>query len=333
MAVPSAKEIGGYLEFEHFRGSLYHDNAIALNCGCGCLAYLVELRSIKSIWLPDFMCDSVSDLFRREGVCVRAYGIGRDFLPVYNFKVGEGEWMLLADYYGQLREDDVAAAMRHCGGRLIVDETQGFFRDPWKGCDTVYSCRKWFGVADGGYLYTGDDARLAREIERDESFGRMGFVLGRFERPAHEFYNESKANNEHLAAAPMKKMSLLTENVLRAVDYGAVRECRARNFEHLHARLASANLLQVDVLSDPFMYPFMVKDAEGLRERLAQEGVFVPVLWPNVLVDCAKWSNAYRFAKNILPLPVDQRYGVREMERVASALLRFAVLGKCCETG
>lgn len=143
----AAREIGGYLELERFGGRPYHEGAVALNSGRGCLAYLVELRGIRTVWLPDLMCGSVPALFRREGVEVRTYPVGRDLLPDYGaFRVGGGEWMLLMDYYGQLRAADVEAALGASDGRLVVDETQGFFRAPWPGADTVYTCRKWLNL-------------------------------------------------------------------------------------------------------------------------------------------------------------------------------------------
>ena len=318
------REIGGYFELERFGGRAYHEGAVALNSGRGCLSYLVELRGVRTVWLPDLMCVSVGSLFGREGVRVREYPVGPDLLPDYGaFEVGGGEWMLLCDYYGQLRAGDVERARAFCAGRLIVDETQGFFRDPWPGADTVYSCRKWFGVADGGYLATGDGARLGRALARDESHARMGFVLGRFERPASEFYAEAAANNGRFAGEPAKLMSPLTENVLRAVDYEAVRGRRVGNFGLLHAALGAGNLLEVREPCGPFMYPLMVEDAAGVREALAREKVFVPTLWPNVLEDCPESSCAYRVAKNVLPLPVDQRYGEREMKHVASTVRRL----------
>lgn len=71
------------------------------------------------------------------------------------------------------------------------------------------------------------------------------------------------------------------------------------------------------------MYPYLVDDTDGVRQRMAAEGVFVPTLWPNVLDDCLPDTIAYRYAKNILPLPIDQRYGAEEMDKV------LEVLGKC----
>lgn len=37
---------------------------------------------------------------------------------------------------------------------IILDNTQSFFQKPISGIDTIYSCRKYFGVPDGAYLST-----------------------------------------------------------------------------------------------------------------------------------------------------------------------------------
>ena len=52
------REIGGYIEFEHYNGSMFHDGAVALNCGRSALAYLWETKKIQKLYLPYFLCDS-----------------------------------------------------------------------------------------------------------------------------------------------------------------------------------------------------------------------------------------------------------------------------------
>lgn len=317
-----AREIGGYFELEKFVEKTYHPGAIALNCGRGCLAYLVELRSMEAIWLPDFLCDSVPKLFSREGVKVHTYQVGVDFLPVYDFEVKQDEWMLLVDYYGQLSSAGVESAMAASGGRLIVDETQDFFRSPWEGVDTVYTCRKWFGVSDGAYLYTGDGKRLERDLPVDESYSRMGFVLGRFERTASEFYGQSCDNNTLFANEPVKRMSPITANILSAVDYKNVKAARRANWAYLHDNLKERNLLNLEASEAPFAYPLQLKgiDPAVLRKRLAAERVYVPVLWPNVMGDPRTHSIACDYAASILPLPIDQRYDREDMDFMLSLL-------------
>lgn len=41
------KEIGGYIEFEHYHGKEFHQNALKLNCSRNALAYLIKLHGIK----------------------------------------------------------------------------------------------------------------------------------------------------------------------------------------------------------------------------------------------------------------------------------------------
>jgi len=316
------KEIGGYLEFERFHGSLYHDDAIRLNCGRNCLAYLIELREIKSIWLPDFLCESVKNVCSKMEVEVHTYSIGTDLQPVYDFHIDENEYLYLVDYYGQLNEGDVKVAKIMSNRRLIIDESHGFFRKPWESADSLYTCRKFFGVSDGAFLYTADGRSLEREILQDESHNRMDFVLGRYERPAGEFFAESKDNNKRFENEALSSMSFLTENLLRAIDYKDVSLHRERNFEYLHERLGERNLLELQLIAGPFMYPLLVENSGDVREALAKEGIYIPTLWPNVLKTCREGSTAFNYAKNILPLPVDQRYGEEDMDRLTASLMK-----------
>ena len=145
----TAREIGGYLGLEDFGGAPYHEGAVALDSARSCLAYLVELRGIRCMALPDLMCSAVPQACDRAGCAHRTYRIGMDFLPVYDFELAEDEWLYLADYYGTLSAEAVARALDFAGGRVVVDEVQGFFRKPWAGADTIYTCRKFFGVPTG----------------------------------------------------------------------------------------------------------------------------------------------------------------------------------------
>lgn len=313
-----SNEIGGYFELEHFTGSIMHGDLIALNSGRGCISYLVELRGIKGVWLPDWMCDSVSRRFLQEGVDVKTYRIDRDFLPVYDFTVADDEWLFLMDYYGQLNYENVEVARSRAKGKLIVDETQGYFRDPWKGCDTTYTCRKWFGVSDGAFVSTSDGARLGRELSVDESYRRAGFVLGRFERPAGEFFEQSQNNNDYFDNEPAKKMSALTRNLLRAVDYESAKARRERNWRRLDDAFSGVNGLSLRRPDGPFMYPLLVKNGTDVKRFLIENKVFVPTLWPNVLTEAVEESWAWKYTRDIVPLPIDQRYDERDMDKIIS---------------
>ena len=44
------------------------------------------------------------------------------------------------------------------------------------------------------------------------------------------------------------------------------------------------------------------------------------VYWPYVLQTCPEESTAYELAKNVIALPIDQRYGLSEMEYIVERI-------------
>ena len=71
------KEIGGYIEFEHYHGEMLHGEAVALNCGRNCLAYLFKSRGIKKLRIQYFLCD-----------CLWTFMLFFQYLYYYTFFVG-----------------------------------------------------------------------------------------------------------------------------------------------------------------------------------------------------------------------------------------------------
>lgn len=319
------REIGGYIELDTYRLPMLHSGALALNCGRNALAYLLKARSVKRLWIPSFICDSVTGVCEREHVPYTLYGVGYDFLPSEEIVLGEGEWLYLVNYYSQLDNALIAGFIKKYQ-RVIVDHAQSYFQEPLPGVDTLYTCRKYFGVADGAFLYT--DAAWEEALPRDESFDRMRFLLGRFERTASEFYGEYAANNELFAAEPVKRMSKLTENLLHGIDYDQVRATREQNYVYLHHALGQCNKLHLADRPGTFMYPLLLPNGADVRKRLQKEKIYIPTLWPDVFDFCAPEAAACDMAANILPLPIDQRYGASDMEELCREVVRLAAAGK-----
>ncbi len=309
------KEIGGYIEFEYYHGNMPHEDAIALNCGRNCLAYLFKRRGIKKLKVPYFICNSVFNVCDREGVEKVYYHIDTSFHPMLDFSLNDDEWLYLVNLYGQLSNDDIKAYVEKYE-RVIVDQANDFFAEPLPGVDTFYTCRKWFGVADGALLYT--DSALNEELETDESYNRMEFLMGRFERTASEFYSGYNANNKYFINQPIKRMSKLTSNLLHSINYEFVKKRRQENFAYLHERLGTIN--QLAVKPAMFMYPLMVENGVEFRKKLQAEKIYIPTLWPTVFEVAEKDSLEYRMAENILPLPIDQRYRLEDMEYIVKKI-------------
>lgn len=313
------KEFGGYIELDTYRMPMLHDGALALNCGRNCLAYLIKARRIQRVKVPFFMCDSVFDACKRYGAEISFYHVDKQFKPV-NIFLADDEWLYVMNYYGQLTSEYITE-LKQKYDRVIVDNAQAYFDMPVANTDTLYTCRKYFGVADGAFLYT--DAELHEDLQIDESFERMHFLLGRFERSASEFYGEYSANNRMFASESIKRMSRLTDNLLHGIDYDFVKERRTANFRLYHEKLKDTNQFDLREVKGAFAYPLMIDNGAEIRQALQQRKIYIPTLWPNVLEDVPETSVEYKMAQNILPLPCDQRYAIEDISAILQEVMSY----------
>ena len=309
-------EIGGYFGLEELIHNEYYPNLVAVNTARNALLYLVKAKGVRKLYLPYYLCDSVANLCHREGIAYEQYRITPDFLPIFDRVPERGAYLYVVNYYGQLDESTVRKlqAQYH---NLILDNVQAFFEQPVQGVDTIYSCRKFFGVPDGAYLAT--DVKLPEELPLDVSMERMRHILGRYEGvSANAYYADFKANDRSFADLPLRAMSKLTHNILGAINYEAAKARREQNFAFLHERFGGRNRLKLNPPPGPYAYPFYCENGMEVKKRLAEQKIYVPTLWPNVLDLDGTIEKDY--AENILPLPCDQRYGAAEMERICAEL-------------
>ena len=306
------KEIGGYIEYEYNHGKMLHGDAIKLNCGRRAFSYLIKSRNIKKIWIPRFTCGSVIEPCIKEKIEYKLYSVNIGFLPD-DPAISPEDWVYIINYYGQITNEKIED-LRKKYPKLIIDNTQAYFQMPIDGVDTFYTCRKFFGVADGAVLYTA--STVDTELDTDESYARMTYILGRFERSASEFYSLYDYNNSLFSAEPIKRMSRLTENILKGLDYDRIKEVRTQNFKYLHLHLEELNKLDLIVPEGAFMYPLYIDNGHNIRKKLIEKKIYIPTLWPDTYDYCNSDDLEYDMAKNILPLPVDQRYGEAEMKMI-----------------
>lgn len=313
-------EIGGYFGLEQFGGHSYYHDLYALNLGRTALIYLLEALKCRTLFVPYFLCDSVTDKCLQEGYKLSWYTLDQDLLPRLMAPLKEGEYLYLVNYYGQLTDEKIHRLQQRYQ-RIIVDHTHSFFQLPLDNIPTLYSCRKFFGVSDGAYLSAA--VTLPELLEQDISKDRMAHILGRFEGTAAEYYHLLHHHADSFHAEPVKKMSRLTQNILSAIDYQAVRRRRNDNYNRLAMRLGNKNPLNFITPEAPLAYPFFHPDGIRLRREMAARQVYIPLYWSNVIETMPAASIEYQYAANILALPCDQRYDSAAMDLVADTLLNL----------
>ena len=210
---------------------------------------------------------------------------------------------------------------------VIIDNAQAYFQKPVKGVDTFYICRKFFGVPDGAFLYTDNRSFALPEDDYEYVGDRIEHIIGRYEHDAGGFYQEYLKSEEKIADVELHRMSQISDNFLRGLDYEDIKNTRERNYDFLQKRLAPLNSLDIGSVAGSFMYPLFVPDGNKYRRRLADRGIYIPLLWPNVIDDENASENEKRLAKDILPLPCDQRYTKDDMAYMSAQIEECVKIG------
>ena len=319
-----ANEIGGYFGLELGRGAGGpHDGALALNTARNGLLYVLSQRKPPKIYLPCFICNSVIDTLESAGVQYAFYNIDERLEMAEPLELYAGDRVLVVNYFG-LKSAYCRELFDRYGKALFVDNTQAFYAEPLAGCDTIYSPRKFFGVSDGGYLYT--SIRSSDSLEQDVSWTAAQHLVGRVDTSAAQFYEEFRESEKRLRARPVRTMSRLSEAILGSLDYDLIRKTRERNFLFVHNALAHANRMSIRLtdLCGPMVYPFWTQDL-GLRQELLKKRIYVATYWAEVLENRYSSQIEKDLADGLLPLPIDQRYGLNDMQTIIDSVLSLTV--------
>jgi hypothetical protein len=297
------KEYGGYFELELNKGEHYHRDALALNSARNCFKYILQAQKPSKVYLPAYCCDSLIEPLISENVEYAFYHIDEVFELSQMPSLKPDERLLYINYFA-LKSDYIKTLLQKYGTQLIVDNTQAFFEMPIDGVDTFYSPRKFFGVSDGGYLYTRH--YLVVSLDYDFSVPKLHHVLGRYECDAASFYNDYRASEKSLVNQPIKLMSKLTQGILKSLDYEKIALTRQRNFWAMHAMLGEKNQFKAITLYDfvPMVYPYLTDDNK-LRSRLIENKVYVAKYWMDAI---ERTSDIVKLIiQNLVNLPIDQR--------------------------
>jgi len=311
------KEIGGFFGLELSRGREFHEGACALNSARNCLRVIVRSRSIDRLLVPVYACEALREALKLEKVEVSPYRIEADFSPVLGSH--NDDYLLYINYFGVNSTNIENLLKTH--HKVIVDNAQAFFSRPVDKIDTIYSPRKFFGVPDGGYVY-GADISLEDNIETAVSYNRCDHLLKRVDVSASDGYPDFKKAEELIDRDPIRKMSTLTRALLGSINYEEARSRRLNNFASLHNALHNYNELSLNpgAYDVPLVYPFLTKNPI-LRQTLIQNSIYIAKYWPDPekRIPSDSWE-AY-LASNLIPLPIDQRYGKEDMDVVIALVM------------
>lgn len=319
------KAIGGYFELADLveESQFPNNDGVLLNTGRNALEYILRsIDEVKRIYLPYYTCEAVIEPIKKLHFPYTFYHVNLQFEIVENLQPEKDEFIIANNYFG-LKDTYIQNLAKQYGEHLIVDCAQAFFANPIPGIKAFYSPRKFVGVADGGVAYLGglsDNKVEVDETERTKEHD--SHLLKRKLFGAEAGFANYQANEKKLDNQPIRLMSLSTKRVLEHIDYDNVITRRLENFHYLHNALAESNRLTLPTWGSyacPMVYPCLTNDA-SLKQRLNDKKIFVATYWPNV----KEWTSCgmleYELMEKLIPLPIDQRYGIEEMNTIISII-------------
>jgi hypothetical protein len=315
------ESIGGYFGLELACRGSYHPNAIKLNTARNCLDYILKARKVKKVFIPYYTCDVLLKKIIMNNVEYCYYHINENFEPSETVRLGKNELFIYTNYFG-LKSKCINELFNIYRESLIVDNSQAFYSKPLAFVDTFYSARKFFGVPDGGYLYT--SSLLNVDLEQSISYSSMFHLLKRLDLSPEDGYLENKKHEQMLNFEPLKMMSKLTEKILASIDYDFVKARRKQNYKYLDKILGKNNkiLFHMNEEDVPMVYPFY-NENYLTRDLLIKNKVYSAQYWESVLHN--EYCNYFErmISASAVFFPIDQRYDTIDLE---SALKRLEVI-------
>lgn len=319
------KEIGGYFSKEAVLGKSIRPSALSgtilVNTGRNALEYILHsLTRVDKAYLPYYTCDVLLQPLNKLGIPCEFYHINEHLELAHPIILEENEYIIINNYFG-LQNAYIQRMADHYGEHLIVDNSQAFYAPTLPGIKAFYSTRKFVGVSDGGCVWAGLPTETSRSglLHMDKSESRNVYLTIREQKGAEAGYAAFREAEKSLDNQVIKVMSAETRKALGTIDYEKIRVRRQQNFLDLHIALKDSNKLQLSPSLSrdevPMVYPYWTDDS-SLRQRLIDNHIYVAQYWPNVFDWCQEGDLEYELAKNLIPLPIDQRYGEEEMKKI-----------------
>ncbi len=319
----SAKAIGGYFgwEFPEKKYPLPHEEGFFVNNARSALQLILQsIGKVCMVYIPFYTCDSVTAALDSVGIAYRQYHIDSRLRIAEDIHLQDDEYLIYTNYFG-IMDAYCGTLAGTYGSKLIVDNAQALYAQHINGTHSIYSCRKFIGVPDGGIAIS--EATLsAGWLPEARSYDRCGALLARAEEDIPTGYKLFKANDQRFREDGIARMSMISEKILQSINHENIIRSRRRNFEYLHSALKGCNRLslpETDTFSCPLVYPFYTDNPE-MRRILIENEIFVAQYWPNVLDWCERKDAEYGLTKSIMALPVDQRYDTADMQTIINVI-------------
>lgn len=291
------------------------------------LKYLKEEKSINSILLPDYLCDTILVPVRKLEFEYTFFPLN-DMLELEQDKFKEvykkNAAVLLINYFGLLNLTRQIAFIRNINANAIIieDDVQAYyeFKKPLGDVDFKYtSLRKTFAIPDGGLVKTEHPLPV---VDKPNTYGQYKAAAALMKAIREGNFDDgvyldiSKIGGSKIDDELESSMSLVSERLYACLDVEDVKSRRLKNAKYLTENLFEKGiptLLPVSEDKVPLFIPIWLENRDEIRKQMFQHEIFCPVHWP---LEGLPLKKGAEMAQHELSLIVDQRYGCKDMDEI-----------------
>lgn len=339
------------------RDSVFHYlkdfESVYTDSGRGAIRLLEASLSEGAALLPSYICACVPACFpKRERRFYRVTAEGKiGWKDLYQKLTPDVSIVFLHYFNGVLPErrdwEPLRERKREYAFTIIEDTTHSLFSSPLTAGDYgVCSLRKWFPVPDGGVLYGPALDAVSDSLSapcgaisrlRPEADWPRAKVKAMKQKAAYLAGGGEELNRAYRAAfaacdaaleeeTEIHALSALSREILRRCSVEEMRSARRRNADFLTERLK--RLLKLEPFARtkenecPLAFPIRVPERDALRVWLIARRIYCAVHWPLWGTELEKLDRD-KLSERELSLPLDQRYGIRELSYLAERLEEY----------
>lgn len=317
-------------------------NTIYFNTGRNAIKALVNSLNFDYVLLPEYICESVISCFDNRKIIF--YHLEDNLLPDIDDllpKLSNNTLLYFVHYFGiESKEyNDCVEALRIAKEDkkcvVLEDTTHNFFNQcQYIGDYCVASLRKWVAIPDGAVLYTKNrlcknNFHFSNEERNKKIYGMVLkniFLNGIMD--CNKEYRQIFAEAEHLYDEQTKIyfMSTISEFLLNCYSINQIVTKRRNNYNYLFNLIKDYDIDLLGACKEnecPIALPLYIEDRDNFREYLIQRKVYCAVHWPILNTPLEDNIYARRMSQHLISLPIDQRYGVRNMDYLFEQIKGF----------
>jgi hypothetical protein len=295
----------------HFPEAIGEQRRFFFETGSNAIA--AQIQGYKELWLPQNFCRATAAIISRKSpaTAIRYYADAWEGISSHE-KPRAVLLLHFNRYSPQISE--LAARYRDTETLIIEDFVQAPFDiQKMQGHCAIVSLRKICAL-EAALAYSPYSPRAVSapsrytEVKSEAMQLRQDFLATGNPALDRQHLEKMQAATEFENDPEIRSADQNEIERFAAIDFGALKRKRQDNREDLETDLHGLEDLTC-LASDYFFLMVRVQNRDAVRKSLFAQGIFPPIHWADS-----------GHAKDLLSLPIDQRYDARDMQKIAASL-------------